>query len=195
MLWVAGEQYCVRLHGAQEHSRHFRTHHWFPHEMTPDERAQKFHNDDVSLYISGKCFWLVVPRGEFASTNQKRYPDLGSDTPDVNSMGNQWWRLRRTVLEKNENKKSRKYVRGNDRSKWNLKLMEEGDREKIWTIIHQSKIERQKLLGRGGRRTKRTINREEKCDVTLPWYAIYGWQQNQRRRRRQGDRQKMICLY
>ena len=52
------------------------------------------------------CFWVdftadsVVPRGKFASTNQKHYPDLGSDTSsawnfctrssDVNSRGNHW---------------------------------------------------------------------------------------------------------
>ena len=28
-------------------------------------------------------FWLVVPRGKFDSTNQKRYPDLGSDASSV----------------------------------------------------------------------------------------------------------------
>ena len=26
-----------------------RRHHWFPHEMTSEKRAQKFHIDDVSL--------------------------------------------------------------------------------------------------------------------------------------------------
>ena len=49
----------------------------------------------------GWCFWLVVPRGKFASTNQKHYPHLGSDASslwnlyarflDVISRGNQWW--------------------------------------------------------------------------------------------------------
>ena len=38
-------------------------------------------------------------------------------------------------------------------------------------------------------------NREEKCDVPLLRCTISGWQQNQRRRRRQGQRQKIICLY
>ena len=32
---------------------------------------------------SGQCFWLVVPRGKFASANQKRYPDPGSDASVV----------------------------------------------------------------------------------------------------------------
>ena len=49
-----------------------------------------------------RFFWLVVPRGKCASTNQKHYPDLGSDTSsvwnfcarlsDVISRGNHWWR-------------------------------------------------------------------------------------------------------
>ena len=70
--------------------------------MTSEKRAQKFHTDDVSLPKSGWCFWLVVPRGKFASTNQKHYPDLGSDASsvwnfcacfsDVISRGNQWRR-------------------------------------------------------------------------------------------------------
>ena len=48
------------------------------------------------------CKWLVVLRGKYAATNQKHYPDLGSDTSsvwnffacssDVISRGNQWWR-------------------------------------------------------------------------------------------------------
>ena len=40
--------------------------------MTSEKRAQKFHTDDVSLPRSGQCsfFWLILPRGKFASTNQ-----------------------------------------------------------------------------------------------------------------------------
>ena len=45
-----------------------------------DERAQKFHTDDVPPLGYGQCFWLVVPRGKFAWTNQKNCPYLGSDT-------------------------------------------------------------------------------------------------------------------
>ena len=34
-------------------------HHWFPLEMMSEERAQKFHNDDVSLPRSGSASnWL-----------------------------------------------------------------------------------------------------------------------------------------
>ena len=46
------------------------------------------------------CFWLVVPRGKFDSTNQKHYPDLSSDSSSVWNLcarfsdviwrGNQW---------------------------------------------------------------------------------------------------------
>ena len=56
---------------------------WFPHKMTPDERAQKFHTDDMSLPGSGQCFWLVMLQKKFASTNQKHYPDLGSNVSSV----------------------------------------------------------------------------------------------------------------
>ena len=55
----------------------------------------------MSLPRCEQCFWLVVPRGKFATTNQKHYPDLGSDTssvwsfcfrsPDVISRENQQW--------------------------------------------------------------------------------------------------------
>ena len=45
-----------------------------------DERAQKFHIDDFPPLRYGQCFWLVVPRGKFAWTNQKNCPYLGSDT-------------------------------------------------------------------------------------------------------------------
>ena len=37
----------------------------------------------MSLPRSGKCFRLVVPRGKYISTNQKHYPDLGSDASSV----------------------------------------------------------------------------------------------------------------
>ena len=37
----------------------------------------------VTTQIKVWCFWLVVPLGKFASTNQKHYPDLGSDVSSV----------------------------------------------------------------------------------------------------------------
>ena len=58
-------------------------HHWFPREMTSEKRTQKFHTADASLPRSGSSFWLVVPRKNFPSTNQKHYPDLGSDASSV----------------------------------------------------------------------------------------------------------------
>ena len=36
-----------------------RRHHWFPYEMTSENRMQKFHTDDVSLPGSGKHFLLA----------------------------------------------------------------------------------------------------------------------------------------
>ena len=51
-------------------------HHWFPREMTSEKQAQKFHTNDGPLPRSGSASdcW------KFASSNQKHYPDLGSDT-------------------------------------------------------------------------------------------------------------------
>ena len=78
--------------------------HWFCYEMMSEDRRprQKIHTDDASLPRSGECFWLVVPRGKFASTNQKHHPDVCSDTSsvwnfcarfsDVIFRGNHWWR-------------------------------------------------------------------------------------------------------
>ena len=34
-------------------------HHWFPREMTSEERERKFHTDDVSLPRFGQRFCLV----------------------------------------------------------------------------------------------------------------------------------------
>ena len=54
----------------------------FPREMTSEERAQKFHTDDVSLVTligragTESCF-------NWASTNQRHYPDLVSNTSSV----------------------------------------------------------------------------------------------------------------
>ena len=42
-----------------------------------EERAPSI---SLSLPSSGWCFWLVLPRGKSASTNQKHHPDLGSYT-------------------------------------------------------------------------------------------------------------------
>ena len=55
----------------------------FPHEMTSEEQSQKFQTGDVPLPKSASD-WLnqisVFPCG---TTNQKHYPDVGSDTPSV----------------------------------------------------------------------------------------------------------------
>ena len=70
-----------------------------PCAMIPEKGVQKFHTDDASLPRTGKCFWLVMLHRKFAPTNQKHYPDLGSDASsiwnfctcflDVISQGNQ----------------------------------------------------------------------------------------------------------
>ena len=62
----------------------------------------------MSLPRSGKCFWLVMPRGKFVSTSQKHYPDLGNDMSsvwnfcarfsDVISWGSRWWRHKMSAV-------------------------------------------------------------------------------------------------
>ena len=48
-------QIQMRCKSSLRKSRHFARYHWFPHDMTSEKRAQKFHTDDVSLPRSGKC--------------------------------------------------------------------------------------------------------------------------------------------
>ena len=57
-----------------------RRHRCFPREITSEKWAQKFHTDDASLPRSGYHFWLVEANFPRDTTNQKHYPDLGSDT-------------------------------------------------------------------------------------------------------------------
>ena len=85
---------------AQENSQHFKMLPLVSCEMTSEKQVQKFHTEDASLPRTGKCFWLVMPHGKFAPTNQKHYADLGSDTSsawnfctcfsEVILQGNQW---------------------------------------------------------------------------------------------------------
>ena len=74
--------FCSLL--AWENNRHFATSAplVFPRNevWASDERAQKFHTVDIPPLRYGQCFWLVVPWGKFAGTNQQNCPDLGSDT-------------------------------------------------------------------------------------------------------------------
>ena len=61
----------------------WRRYHWFSRQMTSEKRAQKFHNDDASLPRAGWCFWLVESHFLCGTTNQKHYPNLGSDVSSV----------------------------------------------------------------------------------------------------------------
>ena len=84
---------------AWENSQHFKMLPLVSCAMIPEKRVQKFRTDDASLPRTGKCFWLVMPHGKFAPTNQKHYADLGSDASwvwsfctcflDLISQGNQ----------------------------------------------------------------------------------------------------------
>ena len=68
---------------AWENSQHFKMLPLVSCAMIPEKRVQKFRTDDASLPRTGKGFWLVMPHGKFAPTNQKHYADLGSDASSV----------------------------------------------------------------------------------------------------------------
>ena len=57
----------------------WRRYHWFPRQMKSEKRAQEFHTDDASLTRSGQCFRLAESNFPSGTTNQKHYPDQGSD--------------------------------------------------------------------------------------------------------------------
>ena len=73
--------------------------HWFPRLMTFQEWWQKFNTDGVSLPGSGLCFWLVEVDFPRSMTNQKHYPDLGSD---MSSAWNFWTRPSDIILPGNQ---------------------------------------------------------------------------------------------
>ena len=57
--------------------------HWFPHKMTSEKRLQKVHtqlHDNASLSRSGQHYWLAEANFSGSMTNQKHYPDLGSNS-------------------------------------------------------------------------------------------------------------------
>ena len=62
-----------------ENRRHLATPPTISPRKTSEKRAQKFHTDDALLPRSGQCFWLVEANFTSGTTNQKHYPDLGSD--------------------------------------------------------------------------------------------------------------------
>ena len=68
---------------AWENRRHFTTSPTVSPRKTSEKRAQKFHTDDVSLPRSRYYFWLVEANFTSSTTNQKHYPDLGSDPSSV----------------------------------------------------------------------------------------------------------------
>ena len=83
--------------------------HWFRCKKKSEEGVQKFwrrrvfclSSDDESLPRPGQSLWLDEANFPCCTTNQKHYPDLGSNTPSVwkfcarspavISQGNQWW--------------------------------------------------------------------------------------------------------
>ena len=62
-----------------ENRRHLATPPTISPRKTSEKRAHKFHTDDASLSRSEQCFWLVQANFTSGTTNQKYYPDLGSD--------------------------------------------------------------------------------------------------------------------
>ena len=75
-----------------------------PCKVASEEWLQNFPTNEVSLPF----FWLVEANLPCCRTNQKYYPDLGSDTSsvwnfcicssDVTLQGNQWWCLMSAVF-------------------------------------------------------------------------------------------------
>ena len=86
-IWILCENQCysffVCFSFFKENSLHFATAPLVFRKMTPEKRAQELHTDNASVTRFWWCFWSVVPRGKFSSTNQKHYPDLDSDASSV----------------------------------------------------------------------------------------------------------------
>ena len=81
-IWVI-ENCVLDSFLAWENRRHFATPPTVSPRKTSEKRAQKFHTDDASLPKSGQCFWLVEANFTSGTTNQKHYPNLGSDASSV----------------------------------------------------------------------------------------------------------------
>ena len=74
--------------------------------MTSDMRNKR--RISILMTCHYPIFWLVVPRGKFAATNQKHYADLGSDASsvwnfcacfsDVIARQNQWRRRQMSAV-------------------------------------------------------------------------------------------------
>ena len=73
----------TKFYLAWENRRHFATPPTVSPRKSSEKRAQKYHKDDASLPRSGQCFWLVEANFTSGTTNQKHYPDLGSDASSV----------------------------------------------------------------------------------------------------------------
>ena len=84
-FWVScwTEKKNATFYLAWENRRHLVTPPIVYPRKTSEKRAQKFHTDDASQPRSGQCFWLVEPNFTSGTTNQKHYPDLGSDASSV----------------------------------------------------------------------------------------------------------------
>ena len=66
-----------------ENSQDFLIRFRFPCEMASEEQSQKFHTGDVPLPRSASDWLKQISIFPCGTTNQKHYPDLGSDTPSV----------------------------------------------------------------------------------------------------------------
>ena len=79
-------------------------HHWFPHKIMPEKQLQK----SILMRRNYPDLCNVPDWLKFASTNEKHYPDLGSDTSSVWHLSgrfsqiilwvNQWWCHRMSVI-------------------------------------------------------------------------------------------------
>ena len=84
-FWVScwREKENTTFYLAWENRRHFATPSTVSPRKTSEKRAQKFLTDDASLPRSGQCFWLVEANFTSGTTNQKHYPNPGSDASSV----------------------------------------------------------------------------------------------------------------
>ena len=64
---------------------------WFPRDMTPEKRVQKFHTDNASLPTSGSCFWLShsVKQISLAARPIRTTTKICASSTKVISQGNQ----------------------------------------------------------------------------------------------------------
>ena len=78
-----GQKKNTTFYVAWKNRRHFATPPTVSSRKMSEKRVQKFHIDDASLPRCGQCSWLVEANFTSGTTNQKHYPNPGSDASSV----------------------------------------------------------------------------------------------------------------